>query len=326
MTDEKAKNRIVLGLKYYIMGDLINHKNYLEALEVDANFEHYNDIDTLVHWNNVLNHMNFHHPLKKVFKESELSEVMNILLSFIKKHSSKQYSEVIDKDIDVDLIKNFVSMELSVVGVYHALYLHGKQNRTKMIKNIINTTLVYNKNVITIWNNILIGLFTAFAIEQLNVEQFMFKALELMKNSKIDQYIDNQTHGDQEVYNQQKYRVYSSIRKYLENNFKTYTYRRVEKYDIGKKIIEYTEYREISVVDGGSIFLTSIIAYDFLLQSILIEPRDNQLKAFYHTNLGFDSITGPVSCFWYGLYHNKDVDFMIPQNFYKKVKEFVLEN
>lgn len=204
------------------------------------------------------------------------------------------------------------SMRSSIYG----LIFNYKTNLKKLAKYSIYSCIITHMNGIAIIGSFLNALITSYAINNINIELWLSKALEVLKSDLIDNIIKNKFNHIYNEYIIDKKQYIDSIELYLEHNFKNniYIFNKNRELNPGERIYYYyyNFSNNESFFPGSNSKDSIIISYDCLLLS-----RNNYEKLIYYSmiNLGDSDTIGIISSGWYGAYYG----------FYKKL-EFIYNN
>jgi ADP-ribosylarginine hydrolase len=187
------------------------------------------------------------------------------------------------------------SMRASVIG----LAFNGENNRDKLIKYSIEACRITNNSVIGYLGGMVSALFTAYAIEGINMEEWVFKLIDLLEGDKIENYIKSTRDHNFYLLEIKEFIFY--WKKYIEKRF------------IGKKFkeskaLEIPSVRTIFFTDNfrinknlpgpGWLGLDSVIfAYDSLLCA---RDKWQTLVVYSMIHLGDSDTTGCIAASWYG--------------------------
>jgi ADP-ribosylglycohydrolase len=213
------------------------------------------------------------------------------------------------------------SMRSSIYGIIFDY----KTQLKKLIKYSIYSCMITHMNGIAIIGSVLNSLITSYALNNIDIEKWLFFSLNIIKNNYIDDIIEKKFKHIYDNYLKDKSIYIDSIELYLEQNFNNEKY----KYDIirelnpGDRILYYYDnfsYKE-SFFPGSNSKDSIIIAYDCLLMA-----RDNYEKLIYYSmiHLGDSDTTGIIASGWYGAYYgfNKKYDYLyINDEYYDFIKQ-----
>lgn len=224
------------------------------------------------------------------------------------------------------------SMRSSIFGIIFDY----KTKLKKLIKYSMYSCMITHMNGIAIIGSILNSLMTSYAIDNIDIEKWLFFGLNILKSNYIDEIIEKKFKHIYENYLKDKYLYIDSIELYLEQNFQDEKYRNniLRELNPGDRIIYYYDnfsYKE-SFFPGSNSKDSIIIAYDCLLMA-----RDNYEKLIYYSmiHLGDSDTTGIIASGWYGAYYGFDekhkfiynndeyynITYKISSNVYSKFKK-----
>lgn len=229
------------------------------------------------------------------------------------------------------------------------LVLYGEKFREQLIDICINTSKITHNSIFGYLGGVVSGLFVAFALENIGIEKWAFKLIEILKSDMIRKYVDfndREQSYDYEEYlslwqlyidNKFKNGVPRTTRsqqnlilrmKYYNDNFTKTLYKNESELKklIKEKGFNTSQIQLLRQSIGSSGLSSVIIAYDCLL-----DARDNWEKLVIYSmlNVGDSDTIGAIAGAWYGvLYGFDDVPHnMINQDIeYKdKIKEYSKE-
>lgn len=214
------------------------------------------------------------------------------------------------------------------------LIYHGKNNRNVLMEISIQSSRITHNNAIGYLGGYASALFTAFAIEKIKLEEWIFKLIENLKSSELKNFIKNivckefPDDYDKHMEDLKSFTILAQTyvdlkfdgKKYKDNNIdifmKLFDRRSQFYYDnFGSKYKKYFN-------PGSNGFDSVIIAYDCLL-----DCKGSFETLIYYSMLhaGDSDSTGCIAGAFYGAYYGK---FDLPENyhnieFYDKMKRLV---
>jgi ADP-ribosylarginine hydrolase len=214
------------------------------------------------------------------------------------------------------------------------LIYHGKNNRNVLMEISIQSSRITHNNAIGYLGGYASALFTAFAIEKIKLEEWIFKLIEYLKSSELKNFIKSVVckefpdDYDKHMEDLKSFTILAQTyvdlkfdgKKYKDNNIdifmKLFDRRSQFYYDnFGSKYKKYFN-------PGSNGFDSVIIAYDCLL-----DCKGSFETLIYYSMLhaGDSDSTGCIAGAFYGAYYGK---FMLPENyhnieFYDKMKKLV---
>jgi len=226
------------------------------------------------------------------------------------------------------------SMRSSCIG----LAFHGLNNRNELIKYSIESSRITHNSTVGFLGGLVAALFTAYAIENINVREWPFLLLDLFNNKIIDNYI-KQSNRDYDQYSQDVHIFINKWTIYINDKFdengnvikrrssKNLIYRSQYYYDNFK----FQEEKSIDFFPGSGGDDSVIISYD-----CLIDAGTNWEKLVFYAMLhgGDTDTTGCIAGSWFGalygfndvpksrieLIENKDELYNLGKKLYKKYK------
>jgi ADP-ribosylglycohydrolase len=185
------------------------------------------------------------------------------------------------------------AMRTSCIG----LLFSGIENRDKLIAFSIEASRITNNSVIGYLGGLVSALFTAFAIENKDIETWPFLLLELLSSKKIDKYIKNTR--DYEEYLKDKPEFVNYWKKYVEIRFidKKFNYQKALTIP-SIRSMWYIDNFVINKLPAGSLGHDStIIAYDALVEA---KDKWETLVVYSMIHIGDSDSTGCIAASWYG--------------------------
>ena len=206
------------------------------------------------------------------------------------------------------------AMRTSCIG----LAFYGKKNRGLLIQSSLEASRITHNSVIGYLGGVTSALFTAFAIEQIPIEEWCFRLVDILDSNVIETYLEKsgpKSRGLKE-YKRDKNIFIDQWKKYIEMRFdsnKKPIYSKVMR-NIAERIDFYYENfsrkihndngKQLKVYfPGGAGDDSVIISYDCLL-----DARDNWEKLVFYSMLhaGDSDTTGCIAASWYGAFYGMD--------------------
>lgn len=198
------------------------------------------------------------------------------------------------------------AMRSSCIGLVY----FGKQNRDKLIEIVIESSRITHNSAVGYLGALTTALFTAYAIENIPLEKWAFKLIELLESGKIEEYL-KKTRGLKEYVKDKdqfihKWKIYIDD-KFDDNknvikrkSFNNLVYRSRYYYKtFGFKRTENACY----IGSGGDDSV--IIAYDCLMDS---KNNWEKLVIYAMLHFGDTDTTGCIAGSWYGsMYGFEDI-------------------
>lgn len=189
------------------------------------------------------------------------------------------------------------------------LAFSGKKNRAKLISVAIETSRVTHNSATGYLGGLTSALFTAYAIEDVPIEQWPFKLMKLLESDTLDYYF-KQTRGYKD-YARDKDQFINHWKIYIDDNFKD---GKAVKEKVTRNLVfrskyyaRFSTHKKVK----GNIFVGSagddsvIVAYDSLLDA---GPNFEKLIVYAMLHSGDTDTTGSIAGAWYGaMYGFKDV-------------------
>lgn len=205
---------------------------------------------------------------------------------------------------------NGVAMRSNCIG----LVFHNEENRSKLIEYSIKSGKMTHNNPIGWLGGLVVALFTSFAIENIIIEKWIPKMLELLDSESVRNYLNKD--NVEEIRSYDKFK--SAFRTYYDTRFKNEQVVHTKAYtNLIQRQIFYNSLFEDDEMSkqGQSGYSAVIVAYDCLL-----DARDNWEKLIIYCVMNiFDSDTiGAIACGLFGtLYGTKNV----PENNLKYLEQ-----
>lgn len=229
----------------------------------------------------------------------------SILMGFNKqiKKTYKQYNLDIDDEYKIldnidrsDTIKN--TNGVATRNLCIGLYYNGKKNRTKLIDVAINSGRATHKSSIAYLSGLTTALFTAFAIENIPLNKWVFKMIKILESEYVKKYINN---NKDDLYD---YLIYIKYwKKYIETRFKNKEIIELGIfYNLQSRVNYFNEHFIINKNEyiGETGLSAVIIAYDSL-----ITCKNSFEKLIYYSilHIGDNNATGVIACGLYGAFY-----------------------
>jgi ADP-ribosylarginine hydrolase len=193
------------------------------------------------------------------------------------------------------------AMRTSCIG----LLFSSDQDIDKLIAFSIEASRITNNSVIGYLGGLVSALFTAYAIENKDIETWPFLLLELLSSKKIDNYIKNTR--DYEYYIKDKSEFVNYWKKYVEIRFidKKFNYQKALTIPSNRSMW-YIDNFTINKLPPGSLgHDATIIAYDALVEA---KDKWETLVVYSMIHMGDSDSTGCIAGSWYGaLYGLKNI-------------------
>ena len=219
------------------------------------------------------------------------------------------------------------SMRSSIYGIIFDY----KTQLNKLIKYSIYSCMITHMNGIAIIGSLLNSLFTSYALDNIDIEKWIFYGLNILKSNYIDEIIQNKFIHIYDNFLKDKYLYIDSIQLYIEQNFinEKYNYNILRELEPGERIMYYYENfsNKESFFPGSNSRDSIIMSYDCLLMA-----KNNYEKLIYYSmiHLGDSDTTGMIASNWYGAYYGFDKKYnyiYINDKYYditKKISEKII--
>lgn len=196
---------------------------------------------------------------------------------------------------------NGAAMRTNCLGLVY----YGENNRDKLIQISIETSKLTHNNAIGYLGGLTSALFTAFAIENIDILKWPFMLVDLLKSDRVKKYMTNDDPNEVNDYDS-----YSNYwRKYIDSKFEDgkIIITRAQANIIFRSRFYYENFTRgtKALLIGESGFCATIMAYD-----CLVDAKNVWEKLIIYSALHFgDSDTvAAISASWYGaLYGFGDV-------------------
>ena len=196
------------------------------------------------------------------------------------------------------------------------LIFYGEKNRIKLIEHSIETSRLTHNCATGYLGGLVSSLFTAFAIEDIQIQQWPHKLIELLESSKIDDYMKTTRGFD--TYDRDKHIFIGKWKQYIEDKFENNSNNtKKPMHNLVRRAKYYhNNFSKTSYIGAGGDD-SVIIAYD-----CLIDAKNNWEKLIVYAmlHIGDTDTTGCIAGGWYGaLYGYDDIPkYMINNLEYKK--------
>lgn len=195
---------------------------------------------------------------------------------------------------------NGAAMRCSCIGLAY----YGEKNREKLYEVAIETSRVTHNSAIGYLGGLTTALFTAFAIEGIDIIKWPFNLIDILSSNDIKEYISD----DQDEQNDyEKYINY--WRKYIDTRFENEKPLKVRAHInlIFRSRYHYENFTRNtgSFLIGESGYSATIMAYDSLLDSNNVWEK---IIIYSALHFGDSDTVAAIACSWYGaLYGFGDV-------------------
>jgi ADP-ribosylglycohydrolase len=355
MADNKKKERFIATFVLHAVGDMIGFKNgewefnffKPSPITLDLTYELFFDYislggiigidfsdwvvsdDTLLHMaigEALLLKPEVSPELYSIVK-TKLKDKYQLMLKFIREKSNRYYglntekyilkfsNEVDGRTLPYDIYSggSGASMRTSCIG----LAFYGKQNRSKLIDVAIETSRTTHNSAIGYLGGLVAALFVSFAIENINVDEWPRKLLDVLQSDHVQKYITNDDIKSDHSKFKNLWRKYIEIKKLSSYNNKDNQDNKENKDNPDKKLTKNLIYRskfhydnfsrefEIESVIGANGCTSVIMAYDCLLDA---GDKWETLVVYSALHIGDSDTVASIACSWFGaLYGFKSV-------------------
>lgn len=208
------------------------------------------------------------------------------------------------------------------------LFFPGKQNRQKLVALAIECSRITHNSAASILGCIVAALFTAYAIEKVNINHWPHKFMKLAKSNIIDEYLEASRPNEYHLYVRDKVIYLGQWEKYI--NMRFIGIEPKKNIPMFRNIVTRIDYFAKNFSKGhinnpGSNADDSvIIAYDALLESDGIFEK-MIVYSILHT--GDADCTGSIAFSWYaGYYHSYKVNnIILPKISYLELEKEIRE-
>ena len=196
------------------------------------------------------------------------------------------------------------------------LIFYGADNRNELIKHSIETSRLTHNCATGYLGGLVSSLFTAFAIENIPIQEWPHKLVKLLESTDIDSYIKSTRGFD--TYDRDKHIFIGKWKQYIEDKFEDNTYNlKKPMHNLVRRAKYYhNNFSKTSFIGAGGDD-SVIIAYD-----CLVDAKNNWEKLIVYAmlHIGDTDTTGCIAGGWYGaLYGYDDIPkYMINNLEYKK--------
>jgi hypothetical protein len=196
-------------------------------------------------------------------------------------------------------IGNGACMRTGCIG----LLLFGEHNRSKLISYAIESSRITHNSATGILSGVTSALFTAFAVEHVNINEWPQKMIDIIKSKIIDTYIEGKYPQEFESYISDKMAYVGYWEIYIGKRFSGKTKREMP---IMTNLVNRVQFfinnfsRDRPDFPGGRGHDSTIMAYDALLESGGILE-----KALIYSciHIGDTDTIGSMTMSWFCLYH-----------------------
>ena len=191
------------------------------------------------------------------------------------------------------------AMRTSCIG----LAFNGKENRDKLIEIAVTSTKITHNSPIGWLGGLTSALFTAFAIEGINLHEWAFLMLELVESDKVRKYLNPESPSyDEEQEDYEEYVRY--WKRYLDMRFvdgnpiTTRSHTNI----IYRSKYHFTNFTQGTrgIVPGDSGYSATIMAYDSLLDC---NSSWETLIIYSAIHWGDSDTVGCIAASWFGAIH-----------------------
>lgn len=198
------------------------------------------------------------------------------------------------------------------------LIFYGDNNREKLIEHSIEASRMTHNCVVGYLGGLVSALFTAYAIEGIQVNKWPHMLVELLESNIVDNYIKN-TRG-YNMYNKEKHIFIGKWKQYIDDKYKenTHTFKRPMINLVQRSQYYHNTFRNSEkgsyIGSGGDDSV--IIAYDCLVDAGV---NWEKLIVYSMLHIGDTDTTGSIAGGWYGaLYGYTDIpQYMLDNVEYK---------
>ena len=223
---------------------------------------------------------------------------------------------------------NGACMRSGCIGIFYP----GTHNRSKLIALATECSRITHNSATSILGSIATALFTAYAVERVDITHWPHKFLKLLNSSKIDDYIKHTRPKEYNKFRTDKVEFVKKFEQYINFTFSglsvkpqiklmTNPVTRIE--FLAPNYSRGHEDHPGSCADDAVIF-----AYDALLHS---QGKLEKLIIFGILNIGDSDTVGSIAMSWFGIvyFNNKNLRILQPNfiklEYYKKICALTLE-
>jgi ADP-ribosylglycohydrolase len=205
----------------------------------------------------------------------------------------------------------------------------------KLIESCIETTCLTHNNAIAYLGAFTSGFFASMAMQDIAINRWCFKLINILESDIIDNYIKNNKEMDYIFYERDKKIFLNKWHDYIEDNFFELDYQYIKKkymmYPNQRSQYYYKfSYRKNNLYPGAGGDDSTIIAYDTLIDS---DGKWEKIVYYSMLHVGDSDTTGIICGFLYGLCYglenvnkqmldnlldSKDEIYKYSENIYKK--------
>jgi ADP-ribosylglycohydrolase len=220
------------------------------------------------------------------------------------------------------------AMRAGCIGIFYP----GSHNRDKLIALAITCSIITHNSAIAILGSISVALFTAYAIERVEVTHWPHKFLKLLKSDRIDSYIRKIKPNEYAKFKIDKVVFVSRWEQYINATFSGITpkdQQKIMKNPITRLEQLASNYSKDHIDFPGSCGDDAVIfAYDALL---FCKGSAEKLIVFGILNIGDSDTVGSIAMSWFGIvyFSQKNLRILSPNfkklEYYKKICTTTLE-
>jgi ADP-ribosylglycohydrolase len=209
---------------------------------------------------------------------------------------------------DRGAIGNGAAMRTPCIG----LAFYGKTKRKKLMVAALESSRLTHNSAAGILSGITVALFTAYAIEEKNIEDWPFKLIKFLNSGIVDEYINKTRPNDYNDYIQDKKNYTGLWNKYLDKRF---IGRKFQEIDSMKNVMirsdwfydsfnyhrsEHISKKKIYSNIGGTGYDCNLVAYDALISC---KGSWETLMIYSMLHIGDSDTTGCIAASWFGAFY-----------------------
>lgn len=198
---------------------------------------------------------------------------------------------------------NGAAMRAMVIG----LAFHKPSSQIKLIEVAIMTAMITHPNGTAIIGSVVAALFTSYAIQNMNIELWIFELIRILESDKLDNIIEKRLPNIFEYFEEDKKSYLFKLRTYVEDSFTDYNYLIDSRHPRSRVPVDRITYYFDRFSENKKVFRPGfggddaiIMAYDALLMS-----KSNYEKLIYVAmiHIGDTDTIGTIASAWYGAFY-----------------------
>lgn len=198
------------------------------------------------------------------------------------------------------------------------LLFAGNKSRKKLIKTSLEAGRITHNNVVGYFGSIVSAIFTAYAIEKIDINLWPFKLLKILEDTIIDDYIkESKNFKDyKEKFYEDKIWYIDQWKRYIELRFSGKTFKKIKfmRQPFKRSEFYFNNFSWKGSAPGFSGHDSVIVSYDALQDA---GKSWEKLVVYSMLHMGDSDTTGTIGAAWYGALYGYE---HIPKNNYKHLE------